>query len=155
MPTGKDATVMEGDPLVGFNYGVEIQGVVLGYFTEVSGLGSENEVVEHKVSGDKGKEIVRKIPGRLKWGDITLKRGVTASMDMWTWRKEVEDGKVATARKNGSIMMYDQEGTTVAKWDFTGAWPSKISGPSAKSDDNAVSVEELTIVHEYITRVKV
>ncbi len=152
MPTGKDATVMEGDPIVGFNFGVEIQGVVMGYFTECSGLGSEHDVIEHKIVGAQGKEMVRKIPGRLKWGDISLKRGVTANMDMWTWRKQVEDGKVDEARKNGTISMYDQAGTLVAAWNFENAWPSKLSGPSAKSDDNSVSIEELTIVHEYITR---
>jgi hypothetical protein len=53
-------------------------GAVTGYFTEVSGLGSESEIVEHKIMAKGVKEpIVRKIPGRLKWGDIVLKRGIT------------------------------------------------------------------------------
>ena len=153
MPTGKDASPTEGDPIVGFNFGLELSGVVQGYFTEVSGLGSENEVIEHKITKE-GKEIVRKIPGRLKWGDITLKRGVTSTMDMWEWRKQVEDGNVDKARKSGTITMYDQEGKAVAKWEFERAWPSKLTGPSLKSDDNAVAVEEMTIVHEYIQRSK-
>jgi phage tail-like protein len=131
---------------------LDISGVIQGYFTEVSGLGSENEVIEHKIVKD-GKEIVRKIPGRLKWGDITLKRGITASMDIWTWRKSVEDGNVSSARKNGSIFMLDQEGAPVAHWKFEHGWPSKVSGPSIKSDANEIGVEELVIVHEYIVRV--
>jgi phage tail-like protein len=151
MAVAKDAVA--GDPLVGFNFGVLIEGGVSGYFTECSGLGSETEVIEHKVVGKDGKEFVRKIPGRLKWGDITLKRGITTNMDFWEWRKQVEDGKVEGARKDGSIIMYDQDGKEVARWNFEKAWPSKISGPSVKTDDNAVSVEELTIVHEYIKRV--
>jgi len=153
MPTGKDASAAEGDPIVGFNFGLNLSGVIVGYFTEVSGLGSENEVIEHKITSE-GKEMIRKIPGRLKWGDITLKRGVTSSMDIWQWRKQVEDGTVNSARKDGSIMMYDQEGTLVSQWDFERAWPSKLSGPSLKSDDNSVAIEEVTIVHEYITRAK-
>ena len=153
MPTGKDASPAEGDPIVGFNFGLELSGVIQGYFTEVSGLGSENEVIEHKITKE-GKEIVRKIPGRLKWGDITLKRGVTANMDIYDWRKQVEDGLVDKARKSGSIIMYDQEGKEVAKWDFERAWPSKLSGPGLKSDDNAVAIEEVTIAHEYIKRTK-
>jgi phage tail-like protein len=149
MPAAKDA--VQGDPLLGFNFGIEVQGIIQGYFTECSGLGSENEVVDHKIVKD-GKEIVRKIPGRLKWGDITLKRGVTTNLDFWDWRKMVEQGKVSDARKNGSIMMFDQEHTEVARWNFVAGWPSKISGPSVKSDGNEVSIEELTIVHEGIER---
>jgi phage tail-like protein len=150
MPAAKD--VLQGDPLVSYNFGIEVEGIISGFFTECSGLGSESEVIEHKVVGTNGKEVVRKIPGRLKWGDVTLKRGVTTNMDFWDWRKMVEDGNVAQARKNGSIIMYDQEGTEVARWNFERGWPSKISGPSVKSDGNEVVVEELTLVHEYIKR---
>ncbi len=67
----------------------------------------------------------------------------------------IEDGEVTGARKNGSITMFDQTLTPKAKWDFKNAWPSKISGPTPKSDGNDISLEEITIVHEYIVRVKV
>jgi phage tail-like protein len=145
----------KADPLVSFHFSLDLQGSVSGYFMEVSGVGSENEITEHKVMGDNGTaQIVKKIPGRLKWTDITLKRGITDAMDMWTWRKQVTDGQVEAARKNGSIIMYDHIGTIVAQWDFVRGWPSKITGPSIKSDDNAVGVEELTISHEGITRTK-
>jgi phage tail-like protein len=143
---------VSGDPLVSFNFALEVDGITNSYFTEASGVGSESEVIEHKVMGPNGKEVVRKIPGRLKWGDITLKRGITANMDLWKWRAEVENGKVDGARKNGSLVMYDQAGTEVARWNFERSWPSKLSGPSMSADSNAVGVEELTIVHEYIVR---
>jgi phage tail-like protein len=142
------------DPLIGFHFGLDIQGVVTGFFTEVSGLGSETEVVEHKVVSESVQEAVQKIPGRLKWTDITLKRGITAQMDMWIWRKMVEDGDIVGARKNGSIIMYDESLAPIAQWDFVNAWPSKVTGPSLQSDSNAFGVEEMTIVHEGIKRVK-
>ena len=142
------------NPLVAFKFGLEIEGKLAGYFTTVSGVGSENEVIEHKIVDGRGNEVVRKLPGRLKWGDITLKRGITANMDMWNWRRDVENGQVSGARRNGSVMMLSQEGEIVARWDFKAGWPSKVSGPSPKSDSNEVGVEELVIVHEYITRVK-
>jgi phage tail-like protein len=139
--------------LVSFNFQIKVEGTLSGFFTECSGLGSESEVIDHKIMSDGAKDsIVRKIPGRLKWGDVTLKRGITANLDFWDWRKLVETGEVAKARKDGSIIMYDQEGTEVARWNFTAGWPSKISGPSVKSDSNEVGVEELTIVHEGISR---
>ena len=154
MPTANEAAGRE-DPLLSFNFGIDVGGTIKGYFTEISGLGSENEIVEQKVVTDKGVEVVLKIPGRLKWGDITLKRGITSNLDLWDWRKQVEDGLVSDARKNGSIIMYDRELKESARWNFTNAWPSKISGPAPKSDGNEIAIEELTLVHEYIERVKV
>jgi phage tail-like protein len=143
------------DPLLGFSFGLDVGGgVVKGYFTEVSGLGSEHEVVEQKVINNSRKEAVMKVPGRLKWGDLVLKRGITSNMDMWKWRKQVEDGKVGEARKNGSIIMLDQTGAEKARWNFYAGWPSKITGPTPKADSNEIGVEELTIVHERIEREK-
>jgi phage tail-like protein len=142
----------ESDPLVGFNFRLEIEGKLAGYFTEVSGIGSENEIVEHKVVDDNGHEIVQKIPGRLKWQDVTLKRGITDKMDIWDWRKLVEEGKMKDARTNCSIIMMDRNYEDVARWDFVNAWPSKVTGPSVKSDSNEFGVEEVTLVHEGLMR---
>ena len=145
---------LSGDPMIGAHFEISV-GAVTGYFTEVSGLGSESEVVEHKIIAKGAKEsIIRKIPGRLKWGDIVLKRGITKNLDMYNWRKQVEQGKVEAARLDGTIIMYDQTMTPIAEWTFTKGRPSKISGPSLQSDGNAVGVEELTVVHEGIKRVK-
>jgi|SRR5215208_3886531 len=141
------------DPLVGFHFAVDFGGVITGYFTECSGLGSEHEVIERKAVNKKGQKVIIKIPGRLKWENITLKRGITSSMDMWDWRKQVEDGDLKSARRNGSIVMLDSKGAPVARWEFERAWPVKISGPLPKSDSNEIGIEELTIVHEYIRRV--
>ncbi len=145
----------EEDPLVGFHFAVEVQGVITGFFTECSGLGSENEVIEHKVVTEQGQEMVMKIPGRLTWENIALKRGITSSMDIWDWRKQVEDGKVAEARHDGSITMFDQELNPVARWEFKNGWPVKVTGPQPKSDSNEIGIEELTIAHEYISRVDI
>jgi phage tail-like protein len=142
------------DPLVGFHFKLDIQGKVTGFFTEVSGLGSEHEIAEHKVVNESGIQVVMKIPGRLKWENMVLKRGITSNMDIWTWRKMVEDGNVADARSDGTITMFDQSLAPIAEWNFQRAWPVKVTGPSLKSDGNEVGVEELTIAHEYIERVQ-
>jgi phage tail-like protein len=152
MATSTDTT--REDPLVGFHFSLDMQGAVAGYFTECSGLGSETETIEHKVVNPSGIEVTMKVPGRLKWDNIVLKRGITSNMDIWTWRKQVEEGQVADARKDGSIVMFDQSLAEVARWNFSSGWPSKVSGPSVKSDGNELGVEELTITHEYIERVQ-
>jgi phage tail-like protein len=143
------------DPLVGFHFGLDIQGVVTGYFSEVGGLGSEHDVIENKVMEANGStERVMKIPGRLKWENITLKRGITSAMDIWTWRQTIIDGQVESNRKNGSVFMYDEKFTLTAQWDFVRGWPSKVTGPAPKADSNEIGVEELTITHEGIKRTK-
>ena len=136
------------DPTVSAWFGVEFQGQVVGAFRECTGMGSEQEVVEYKASGPKGEYIIKKVPGRMKWNNITLKRGITDAMDMWKWRKLVEQGKVDEARKNGSIVMFNQEGKEVARWNFVNAWPSKLTGPAADATKNEVGIEELEITVE-------
>ena len=143
---------MSTDPLVGFNFRLEIEGKLTGYFTECNGIGSENETIEHKVVDDGGHEIIQKLPGRLKWQDITLKRGITDSMDIWDWRAQVEAGKMDEARTNGSIIMMSRSYEDVARWNFFNGWPSKVTGPSVKSDSNEFGLEEVTLVIERMER---
>jgi phage tail-like protein len=140
------------DPLLGFNFMLQLEGKVAGYFTECSGIGSEHEVIEHKVVDEQGHEIVRKIPGRLKWQDVSLKRGITSDLEIWTWRQNAVEGKLSDARKNCTITMMSRDYAPVAVWHFHNAWPSKVSGPNLKADSNEFGVEELTIVHEGMWR---
>lgn len=144
----------ENDPLISAWFGVEFQGQITGAFRECTGLGSENEIVESKASGPKGEFIIKKLPGRMKWNNITLKRGITDAMDMWRWRKLVEQGKIDEARKNGSIVMFNTSGQEIARWNIVNAWPSKLNGPTANATNNEVGIEELEITHEGYERVK-
>jgi len=61
-------------------------------------------------------------------------------------------GNVESARKNGSIIMFDQQFSEVARWNFENAWPLKVSGPTPKSDSNEYGIEEIVIAHEGIYR---
>lgn len=137
----------EVDPLVSFQFALEINDMT-GYFTEVSGIVSENPASAHKVVNASGKELVLQVPGRCDGGELTFKRGLTTNIEFWSWRQEVVTGNVATARVDGSIIMFNREYEEVRRWSFINAWPSKISGPTIASDSNDLSIEELTIVHE-------
>lgn len=141
------------DPLVAFKFGLEISGKLSGFFTNVGGIGSESEVVEHKIVSDKGETIIQKIPGRLTWTEVSLKRGVTSNIDIWNWRKLVIDGKIDDARTNCSIIAYDQGQKEIARWNFENAWPSKVVGPELDSSSTNYMIEEVTIVHEGMVRV--
>ena len=144
------------DPIVGFNYALEVDGPVkcAGYFTEVSGITSENEIIEHKIVNDQGQEMVQKIPGRVKFSDITLKRGLTDDKTFWEWRQKVIEGEMDKARANCSIIMFDRDYKPIVRWNLENAWPVKVSGPSLSAGSNEFSVEEMVITHEGIMRVE-
>ena len=140
------------DPFGSMRFFVDIGNVITGSFRECGGLGSETELVETKEALKGGFMIYIKTPGALKWENISLKRGITDSMEIWEWRKEVEQGNVEGARMNGSIIMYDSEGQQSARWNFIRGWPQKVSGPSFNATSNEIGVEELVIVHEGLVR---
>ena len=141
------------DPLTNFHFYVDIESVFAGTFREVSGLSTENPVIEYWHAGPKGDTRYLKMPGRLKVNDITMKTGtIDDTLSLHKWRKEIEDGNVDKNRKNGTIWMFNQANEPVAKWDFTDAWPIKISGPSLNAGANETAVEELTIAVETLAR---
>ncbi len=139
------------DPLIGFMFSLDFNGMT-GYFTEVSGISSENAVVTHKVVDETGHEVTLQIPGRIEWGEITLKRGLTTNVEFWDRREKVVTGDVAGARQDCTITMYDRDYATTFMWHLKNAWPSKITGPQIASDSNDFTIEELTIVHEGLIR---
>jgi phage tail-like protein len=138
---------------VGFHFGLEFDGVIRGYFTTCSGLSSENEVTEYREGTEDASLTVRKLPGLKKFGNITLKRGITTDKSLWEWRQQVESGDAEAARKDGSIVMYDRKHKEVARWDFKRAWPAKISLLSPQADSTEIASEELMITLESIQRV--
>ncbi|HEU4322068.1 MAG TPA: phage tail protein [Roseiflexaceae bacterium] len=142
------------DPLTGYHFFLEIDGITQAQFRECSGLSTESAVIEYKEANKDGVTVIKKVPGVLKWDNITLKRGITDIMELWAWRTQVEQGKVDEARKNGSIVLYNQANTEVARWNFEAGWPTKISGPSLNAGSDDIAVEEITIAHEGLKRVK-
>lgn len=149
-----DAGTISDDPLIVFNFGLEIDGVLEGYFSECSGIGSEHDIVEKQLVDKEGHSFVMKAPGLLKYNDVTLKRGITGDMAIWEWRAEAERGDLKAMRKNCSVIMYNRKFEEVAKWHFYSAWPSKVSGPELSSDGSDFGVEEITLVHEGFYREK-
>lgn len=142
------------DPLTGYHFFLEIDGITQAQFRECSGLSTESAVIEYKEANKDGVTVIKKVPGVLKWDNLTLKRGITDVMELWNWRTQVEQGKVDEARKNGSIVLYNQANTEVARWNFEAGWPTKISGPSLNAGSDDIAVEEITIAHEGLKRVK-
>ena len=136
------------DALGSYNFQVEVDGVTIAQFKEVSGLSTEIKVIEHEEVAPGGIPIVKKIPGPRKWGDITLKRGKTDDQGWWDWINSVHSGNITDARRNASVVVYDYALGEKARYNIMNAWPSKVSIGGLKAGGSEVVVEECTLVHE-------
>lgn len=140
------------DPFGNYRFRVEINGLTQASFSEVSIPQSANEVIEHREGADPTN--VRKQAGLLTHGNLILKWGLTASMELYNWRKLVEQGNVSSARRNIAVTLIDEEGNDAARWEFTDAWPSKYKAPDLNAKGNDIAIETLEIVFESMKRVK-
>jgi phage tail-like protein len=138
------ATGGRTDPYRVYNFLLEIDGITRGGFRECSGLDASSDPIAYREGGEGLTE--RKLPGMVKYSNITLKRGITDDASLWEWRKTVIDGKVQ--RKNGSIILLDDTGEEKLRWNFREGWPTKWTGPSFNATGNEVAIETLEIVHE-------
>jgi phage tail-like protein len=139
------------DPFRGFKFRIQIDGINKAGFREVSGLDASTDAVDYR-EGD-GDSIL-KLAGLKKFSNITLKRGITDDQDLWKWRTMVMDGKIKDARKDGQIILLDDEGNEAAEWTFTAGWPTKWTGPTFNATANEVAIDTIEIAHEGLKRVK-
>lgn len=136
------------DPYRGYNFRVEIDGITRAGFTEASGLDSAQDAIEYREGDDA--LTAHKLPGLIKYSNITLKWGVTDDAELWEWRKQSMDGKVV--RKNGSIVLCNDTGEEKVRWNFAEGWPTKWTAPGLNATGNEVAIETLEIAHEGIER---
>lgn len=145
---GKNKKIRINDPYGNFRFKVEIDCVIKAGFSEVSGLQAETETEEVREGGVNN--YVHKLPKITKYPNIVLKRGMTDSNFLWNWHQNVIAGKIE--RKNGAIIVLDSEKNEKLRWNFSGAYPVKWSGPDLKADSNTVAVETLELAHNGISQ---
>jgi phage tail-like protein len=136
------------DPFASFNFKLEIGGITVAGFSECTGLTTEQNVIDYR----EGQEGItpRKLPGLTKFGNITLKRGITVDKTIFDWRKTVSDGLIE--RKNASIVLLDEARTEVVRWNVVEAWPSKYVAPDLKASANEIAIESIELTHEGLER---
>lgn len=137
------------DPFRNFRFLVEIDGIVQAGFSECSGFGSNVEVIEYREGGDS--TTVRKLPGKTSYTDVLLKWGLTSSRELYDWHLQAINGQIS--RRNGSIIILDDTGQEVVRWNFFNAWPSKFDPVDLNAKGNDVAVDSLTVSCERLERV--
>jgi phage tail-like protein len=143
MPTGD-----RKDPFRSYNFLVEIDGITRAGFREASGLDNAQDPIEYREGSDA--LTVRKMPGLVKYSNITLKWGITDDTQLFEWRQRAVAGTVD--RKNGSIVLLDDTGAEKLRWNFREGWPTKWTGPSFNATAHEVAIETLEIAHEGVTK---
>ena len=140
------------DPYRNFRYLVEIDGITQAGFSDVTIPHSEQAPIEYREGNEP--PTARKQPGLIKYGNVSLKWGITDSMELYNWRKLVENGKAKEYRRNMAIILIDEEGNPKSRWEFSEAWPTKYDAPDFKGSGNEISIESIDIAHEGMKRVQ-
>lgn len=143
--------VLRERPYVQFNFLVDLgtgntDGPQAG-FQEVSGIGMEVTVAEYRCGNEK-ENSVRKITGLNKSTDVTLKRGVIGSLDLYAWLDEIRNGSPNALRDVVIQLQSEDHAAVVQEWQLKRARIIKhTSGPlNAKGTD--VAMEELVLAYE-------
>lgn len=118
-------------------------------FQEVGGLGIEITVAEYRAGNEKN-NAPRKITGMYKVPDVTLKRGVMGSLDLYNWLNEVRNGSESSLRTVTIKLQNEDHSLIVQEWKLTNARPIKYTGPSLTGKGTDVAIEELVLSSEGI-----
>src|ERR1700756_7460 len=136
------------DPFKAYNFFVEVEGILVGGFTSVSGLESKMEVRTVREGGVNNKEY--KLGGQVTYSDITLESGITAIDPVWLWYQSTLQGTIK--RKNGSIYLLNDMGIPYVWYDFYNAWPIEWQGPSLDASQTLVATQRFVLAHEGIKK---
>ncbi len=139
---------MSNYPLSKFYFQVNWGGTKIG-FHEVSGLDVETEAIEYR-NGASPEFSKIKMPGMLKYGNVTLKRGMFENdNEYFEWMQTIQLNTVE--RRDISISLLDPEGNPTKTWNIKNAFPLKVQSTDLKAEGNEVAIETLEIAHEGLT----
>jgi phage tail-like protein len=136
------------DPYLSFKFLVEIQGLVVGGFSEVTGLQAETEFEEVREGGVNDR--IHKIPKATKYSSLILKRGMTNGDTLWKWYQDAIMGLIQ--RRSVFVILLDEVGGEAWRWCFLEAYPAKWVGPDLKADGSSIAVETMELAHEGIKK---
>ena len=136
-------------PYRNFRFRLEIDGLDAGSFSEVSGFDATMDVVEYR-AGDDPAITPTKLPGLIKYGNITLKWGSSETMVLYDWLIDITEGTIE--KKTVTLTALDEEGSPAASWRCINAWPVKYTAPDFNGTSSEVAIETIELAHEGLTR---
>lgn len=140
------------DPYRNFRFRVEIDGIAQASFADASIPDSTTAPIDYREGTDPVHG--RKLSGQTTYGNVSLKWGLTDSMDLYNWRKQVIDKGAQGARRNLSLVLIDEAGDDKARWNVMEAWPTKYDASDFSAKGSDVVIESLDLVCEEVVRVQ-
>ena len=144
---GSGASALGHYPFMGYNFFVEFGGVVLGGFSEVSGLSSDIELESYEEGGLNG--FVHQFPKHTTYPNLVLSRGLI-NIDLFRWYQATSKGSIQ--QLNGTIILLNSQQIPVMWWIFKNAYPVKWEGPQLNASSDEVAVEKIELVHQGISK---
>lgn len=148
LAAGSSLSLVGHDPYMAFNFAMEIGGVVLGGFSEVSGLSSEITLESYQEGGANG--FVHQFPTRTTYPNLVLSRGLVNIDLFYLWHKATSEGMVQ--RMNGTILLLNNQRIPVMWWTVKNAYPVKWNGPMLNASSSEVAIEQIELVHQGISK---
>ncbi len=139
--------VQRDNPYPNHNFSVDIGLGDNTWFSEVELPAGEIEVIEYREGADKT-SAARKLPGRVRYGNAVLRRGISGRTELFEWWKSVRDGDIH--RRNVVITLHDEQQQPVQRWVLRNAWPTKYDASDLNAKGNEVMVETLELALEGI-----
>jgi len=130
------------DPVAELRFKVDLPGITIGRFRECSGIEVEVETLDYMEGGSN--DFVHKLPTRVKYPNVVLKRGVTHEEALAKW---FFDSRYTPQRRDMTITLLGPGTQVVRSWTFMNAYPVKWTGPNLSTNSNQVAVESLEVVH--------
>jgi phage tail-like protein len=140
------------DPLRNMRFRLEIDGIQQAGFSEVAIGETTTDAIDYREGNEP--THVRKLPGLTKYGNITLKWGVTDSVELFNWHKAIVAGQIKDNRKQVAIVVVDESGADKARFVVSEAWPLKYDPTDLNAKGNEVFIELLELANEGIERVQ-
>jgi len=131
-----------------YNFILDVGAGPVGYFTQVDGLSIDIETIDYREGG--AGPAVRKLAGRPKYGDVTLKWGMTEDRMLWDWLMSAASGIVE--RRHVSIILVSSSGTEKSRWNLFDTWPTTWRGAALDAMANEAAIETITLACEGIER---
>ena len=141
------------DPVAASRFGISIDGVQIASFSELQGITTDVDVIEHFESTDEGVRVMR-VPGTVRANNkVSFKMAMSTNLELNAWLEAAQAGRITEARKSCSLVMYNSVNEPVARFYLENAWPISCKLSPLRAGSSEVMQTEWTLTYEGIQRV--
>jgi phage tail-like protein len=142
--TEERAKIIRKDPFRTYNFRVEIEGIEVFCFRELSGLSNKTDIFEYQEGGEN--QYTHKFAGQTTFSNLILKNGIVLDSWAYEWREMVIDGNIKDALRTISIILVGGEESQDNRiWKFYDVWPCKWESSKFDAMNDGLAIETLEL----------